>query len=342
MIRIGLVGCGGIAHRHIEGYRRELMGRADVVAGCDPNQETLDKFCDTHSVKSRFTSPQEMIASGEVDVISLLTPPAVRDDVIYPAFDAGVHVLVEKPFAERLSDAAGFVKAAERTGVKLAVGQQLRFKQNMIAIQEAISAGTLGDIRHIAHDHYYNRASTRGWRKDETRLEISIFSIHILDRIRTFAGVPPKTVSAVTRHWDPSVVGETFTHLRVEFENDAVGTMVSSWHALTLPESRLRIDGTLGSAISLSDSAVGDRATVRIQTSDGELQEQSFHEEQAMSHAMGRSMGHLLDAIETGTEPPHSGRDNLQTMEIVDGAYLSAERGEPVSVEELRVSAGGD
>ncbi|MBS10641.1 MAG: hypothetical protein CME19_03435 [Gemmatimonadetes bacterium] len=42
MIRIGLVGCGGIANRHINGYRRELMGRAEVVAGCDPNQETLD------------------------------------------------------------------------------------------------------------------------------------------------------------------------------------------------------------------------------------------------------------------------------------------------------------
>jgi len=61
MIRIGLVGCGGIAHRHIEGYRRELMGRGDVVAGCDPNPETLSAFCDKYGVASRFSDPIEMI-----------------------------------------------------------------------------------------------------------------------------------------------------------------------------------------------------------------------------------------------------------------------------------------
>lgn len=340
MIRIGLVGCGGIARRHIEGYRRELMGRADVVAGCDPNKETLNAFCETYSVGSRFADVDEMIASGEVDVISLLTPPAVRDDVIYPAVDAGIHVLVEKPFAERLGDAAGFVHAAERANVKLAVNQQLRFMPDVIAIQEAITAGTLGDVRHVAHDHYQNRTRTRGWRRDESRLEISIFSIHILDRIRSLAGVSPKTVSAETRSWDPNVKGETFTSLRIMFENEAVGTMLSSWHGIALPECRLRVDGTSGSALSLKDGVASDSATVRMQTIDGDLEEQTFHQEEAFVHAMGGSMKRLVEAIETDTEPPHSGRDNLETMEIVDGAYLSAERGEPVSVEELRDMAG--
>jgi predicted dehydrogenase len=336
LIKIGLVGCGGIARRHIEGYRRELMGQAEVVAGCDPNPETLDDFCKTYNVSLKFSNAQEMIASGEVDVISLLTPPAIRDDAIYPAFEAGIHVLVEKPFAERLSDALAFVKAAEAAGVKLAVNQQLRFMQDMVVIQEAVTAGTLGDIRHVDHDHYQNRTRTRGWRCEELRLEISIFSIHILDRVRALVDVPPKTISAETRAWDPNVKGETFTSLRVVFENDAVGTMLSSWHGTTLPECRLRIDGTLGSAVSVKESVLGDSAVVRMQTVGGDLSEQTFHQEEAFTHAMGGSMKRLVNAIETGTEPPHSGRDNLETMQIVDGAYLSADRGEPVTVEELK------
>ena len=340
MLRIGLVGCGGIARRHIEGYRLQLAGRADVVAGCDPNRETLDKFCDTHDVKSRFGDVEEMIGSGEVDVISLLTPPAVRDDVIYPAIERGIHLLVEKPFAERLGDAGGFVSAAERANVKLAVGQQLRFMPNVTAIRDAVDAGRLGKVKHVAHDHYYNRTQTRGWRKDETRLEISIFSIHVIDRIRSLVGVSPTTVTALTRHWDPNVKGETFTALRIEFENEAVGTMVSSWHGTTLPECRIRVDGTEGSAMSMSDSATSDWATVRIQALGEETEVIELREENAMSHAMGRSMGLLLDAIENDTEPPHSGRDNLDTMSIVDAAYFSADRGESVSIEELRVGAG--
>ena len=47
-------------------------------------------------------------------------------------------------------------------------------------------------------------------------------------------------------------------------------------------------------------------------------------------------MKRQVNAVATGSEPPHSGRDNLETMQIVDGAYLSAERGEPVTVEELK------
>ena len=228
------------------------------------------------------------------------------------------------------------MKRADEAGVKLAVGQQLRFMQDLTAVKAAIDSGKLGDIRHVAHDHYYNRTSTRGWRREESRLEISIFSIHILDRIRWLAGSRPKSISAETRSWDPNVRGETFTTLRIVFENDAVGTMVSSWHALTLPECRLRVDGTLGSAISTKESVLGDRAELKVHTLDGELEQESFHEDEAFVHAMGRSMGHLVDAIQNDTEPPHSGRDNLETMEIVDGAYLSAERGEPVTVEELR------
>ncbi len=130
-----------------------------------------------------------------------------------------------------------------------------------------ITAGKLGDIRHVAHDHYYNRTSTKSWRREESRLEISIFSIHILDRIRSLAGSRSRMVSATTRAWDPNMKGESFTILRIDFENDA---------------------------------------------------------------------------IESGNEPPHSGCENLGTMEIVDAAYLSAERGEPVEVEELRIGAGVD
>jgi predicted dehydrogenase len=122
----------------------------------------------------------------------------------------------------------------------------------------------------------------------------------------------------------------------VVFENDAVGTMLSSWHGTTLPECRLRVDGTLGSAVSLKESVVADSATIRIQTTDGDLDERTFHQEEAFTHAMGGSMKRQVNAVATGSEPPHSGRDNLETMQIVDGAYLSAERGEPVTVEELK------
>jgi len=325
--RIGLVGCGGIARAHTEGYRAIAGDICEVVAGCDISQGNLDSFCDKYEVPLRFTDPRELIDSGEVDVIALLTPPAARAEVIFPAFERGIHMLVEKPFAESLPDAVSFVAAAQEANVKLAINQELRFMPNVLRAKEIIDSGELGEIRFIAHDHFQNRTRTGGWRKDEERLEISIFSIHILDRIRWLMGRPPETVSAVTRKWDPNVRGESFTSLTVQFLGGAMGTMVSNWHSPTMPESRLRVDGTQGSLLSTKNAVASDGpCTLAVQPLDSESRQYDCSRQSAFTMAMGESMKHLLDSITAGTEPPHSGRDNLQTMAIVDAAYLSASR----------------
>lgn len=326
--RIGLVGCGGIARAHTEGYRAVAGDICEVAAGCDISEDNLNNYCDKYEVPLRFTEPKELIDSGEVDVIALLTPPEVRSEVIFPAFERGIHMLVEKPFGESLPDAVSFVTAAQEAGVKLAVNQEHRFMPNILKAKEIVDSGELGDIRFIAHDHFQNRTRTGGWRKNEERLEISIFSIHILDRIRWLMGRPPETVSAVSRYWDPNVRGETFTSLTVQFLGGAVGTMVSNWHSPRIPESRLRVDGTQGTLLSVKSTVSSDGpCAVTVHPLDGESRQYDCSGQNAFTMAMGESMKRLLDSISAGTEPPHSGRDNLQTMAIVDAAYLSASRG---------------
>ena len=112
--------------------------------------------------------------------------------------------------------------------------------------------------------------------------------------------------------------------------------MTSNWHSLTLPECRLRVDGTKGSVLSVKKAVVSDDATLQIHRLDGEAETQTFSQEDAFTVAMGESMNHLMDCARRGAEPIHSGRGNLHTMQIVDAAYLSAERGgEMVEVEEI-------
>ena len=334
--RIGIVGCGGIARRHIEGYRAVAQGLGEVVAGCDPDPEALARYCDTYGISKRFAHPQALIESGEVDVISLLTPPAVRGEVIFPAIEKGIHLLVEKPFGETLGDAMSFVAAAKQAGTALAVNHQLGFLPDILMLREIIDSGAIGDVRFVAHDQFQNRTRVQGWRSKEKRLEISIFSLHLIDRIRTLMPGAPQAVSAVTRAWNPDVAGETCTALTVQFEGGRIGTMVSNWHALTIPESRLRVDGTEGSVLSLKKGATGDGAMLIVQQLDGEAIHHDCSCDNAFTMVMGESMKRLLQAVDAGTEPPHSGQGNLHTMQIVDAAYLSAERGgKMVEIEEV-------
>ena len=325
--RIGIVGCGGIAHAHIRGYREIAAEFGEVVAGCDPDKDRLDAYCDEHELPLRFTRPRELIDSGEVDVISLLTPPAVRGEVISPAAERGVHLLVEKPFGENLTDAAAFVRAADSHGVTLAVNQQLRFMPDALAARELIESGRLGEVRFIGHDHFQNRTDVRGWRAREERLEISIFSIHVIDRIQWLAGREPRAVTAMTRSWNREVEGETFAALTIDYGHDLVAGMVSNWHSPTLPECRLRVDGTEGSLLAIKQTLTGDECSLEAQFADGETDRRDLGRRDAFTRGMGESMSRLLAAIDAGDEPLHSGRDNLKTMAIVDAAYLSAARG---------------
>jgi predicted dehydrogenase len=277
-----------------------------------------------------------MIASGEVDVISVLTPPAARADILFPAAAHGVHVLVEKPFAENMADAVGFVEAARTAGTVLAVNQSLRFMPDILEAKHIIEGGAVGEVRYAEHGHYQNRTRTKGWRTNEERLEISIFSIHILDRVRWLVGRMPRAVSAVTRHWSDDVRGETFAALTIQFEGGAVGTMNSNWHSLELPECRLRIDGTAGSITSAKRGVAADEMTLTLKRVGEEAASKVFSEEKAARNGMGRSMEELLAATTEGRQPHHSGKDNLQTMAVVDAAYLSASReGQLVEIAEV-------
>jgi len=322
--RIGIVGCGGIAHAHIQGYKTVANELCEVVAGCDPNENTLNGFCDKYELPHRFTDTEQLIGSGEVDIISLLTPPSVRGKVIFPAVEQGIHILVEKPFANNLADAVSFVEAAEEAEIILAVNQQLRFMPDILMAKELIDSGAIGEVRFISHDHFQNRTRVGGWRKDENRLEISIFSIHVLDRIRWLAGQRPQAVNAITRYWNEDVMGETFTALSIQFAEGAIGKMVSNWHSLTMPECKLRIDGTEGSLVSVKKSITSDYCQLTLHKVGGEIEQHDCSRENNFQTAMGESMKRLIKAIGKGTKPPHSGIDNLETMAIVDSAYLSA------------------
>ncbi len=335
-LRIGIVGTGGIAHVHARGYGQVLGDLGQVVAGCDPDQARFDDFCDRHDLALRFATTDDLIRSGEVDIIALLTPPAVRHSVIGPAAERGIHMLVEKPFGECLGDAISFVDACEDGGARLAVNQELRFMPDAMRAHRVASSGALGDIRFVAHDQFQDRTTVRGWRATEKRLEISIFSIHLLDKVRWMAGEAPVAVTCPTRAWNPDVSGETFAALTVHFEGGAVGTMVSNWHSPRLPECRLRIDGVNGSVLSTKRAIVEGDGTLQVETADGGSQTYTYRLKDGLAYTMGRSMRELLEAVDADREPMHSGLDNLQTMAMVDAAYLSAARdGARVEIAEI-------
>src|ERR1700754_5225224 len=110
--RIGMIGTGNIAHVHMAGYRAILGDRGTVTAVCDPRTDVAEEFGSRYGAEHVFADAGELIKAEAADVLVLLTPPAVRDEIIYPALDAGIPTLVEKPFGVDASKEFEYVEAA--------------------------------------------------------------------------------------------------------------------------------------------------------------------------------------------------------------------------------------
>lgn len=340
-LRVGLVGTGWVAHQHITGSRQVADDLVDVVAACDPRREVLDDFCDQYGVGLRFDDAGAMVRSGGIDVLALLTPPAVRDEVIDPALEHGLHLLVEKPYATSGPLAVKYTDAAQAAGVTLAVGQNFRWFPECQWLHQRLAQDDTGSPTYLEARSFQNRPQAPGqWRARERKLEMAIFSVHLIDRLQWLADREPLSVTALTRRAPGSdLAGEQLSSLLVAFADDVVGHMTSTWLSKALPRNDFRVDTTTGSAVVNRDRPMDGDAWARADFGAGTEEERFPDDGRAGTHASrsyGFSMRELALAIREGREPVHSGRNNLRTLGIMEAAYESAARGgSPVSIAEV-------
>src|ERR1700739_924703 len=104
-ISIGLIGCGGMGRRHLRAYAALAdvsPGEFNVVAVCDPRRDCADKAADMAEqllgTRPRvFTASEELIGSGIVEALDVVTDPSAHHLVAGPALEARLHVSCEKP-----------------------------------------------------------------------------------------------------------------------------------------------------------------------------------------------------------------------------------------------------
>jgi D-apiose dehydrogenase len=330
-LRIGLVGTGWVAHQHAAGYRAVAADELVVTAVCDPRDAVAADFAERWRVPGVFRSVGDVIASGTVDALAVLTPPAIRDEILLPAMEAGIHLLVEKPFAPTARDAARYVDAADRAGVTLSVSQNFRWFPEYRWLADRLRRPDAGRVEYLEARSFQDRPQQPGvWRAEETRLEMAIYSVHLIDRLQWLAPGDPVTVSAVTRPGHSAEVpGEQFSALTVEFDDGAVARMTSSWKSLRLPVQEARVDTDAGSALVTREQPMAGPSRGVAQFGD-EPDSAAFEDDpdaSDMIRSYGGSGLEFARAVAEGRDSEHSGRDNLRTMGIMDAAYLSAARG---------------
>lgn len=151
-MRIGIIGCGWIADAHMASYLNQPD--VEIVAGADLIPGKAKAFMEKHGItdaKTDYASHKEMVEdkSLALDAVSICTYNRQHAQPAIDALNAGIHVLLEKPFTVTLEEAVEVVRAEKKSGKVLSIGFQPRMDANMKKIKEIVDSGVLGKIYYI-------------------------------------------------------------------------------------------------------------------------------------------------------------------------------------------------
>lgn len=147
-LRIGIIGCGGIAvSKHLTTLK-DLGELCEITAFCDGMRERAADAAKKFGTENAqvCSDYHELLANADVDVVYILTPNISHSPIAIDAFRAGKHVMCEKPMAVNAIEAQKMMDAWRTSGKKFSIGYQNRFRPDVRHLHEACRNGDLGDI----------------------------------------------------------------------------------------------------------------------------------------------------------------------------------------------------
>ncbi|MBI96628.1 oxidoreductase [bacterium] len=347
-IRFSIIGCGRISRNHIKSILLHHEN-AELIAICDNQEERIEnaknlisQLNTENSEKTKdpivFFEYKELLKAIinkelKIDIIVLATPSGLHAEQAIEAANAGLHVCTEKPMATNYKDGLLMNKACKENRVHLFVVKQNRFNRTLQLVKKQIEKERFGKIALVTINvfwhrpqSYYDLDSWRGTLNLDGGALMNQAS-HYVDLLDWLIG-PLQSISASIATIGRSIEAEDTAALQMRWKNGALGTMAVTM--LTYPKN---LEGSI--------TILGEKGTVKIggpavnkiekwefsdETEDDDLVESASYE---TTNVYG--FGHppyyenLINVLKGISSPACSGDDGLRSLEILTGAYKSAE-----------------
>jgi predicted dehydrogenase len=222
-VGIGIIGYGMMGKAHSYGYTlaphiRPLPCRPRLRVMSGRSGDAVREAARLYGVERAVTDWREVIASPEVDIVDICTPPGTHAELVAAAAEAGKAVVCEKPLAAGYEDACRAVQAVREAGVPNLIGFNYRRLPALSLMKQMIDEGRIGSPRlwrgTWLSDEFLDPEIPFDWRfeRAEGASTIADLGAHLIDLAGWMVG-PVESVSAQS---------ETFTRLRsgVEVDND--------------------------------------------------------------------------------------------------------------------------
>lgn len=147
ILRLGIIGCGGIANgKHMPAEKRNP--RAEMVAFCDIIPERAQKAKEEYGTEDSavYTDYKELLKDETIDAVLVLTHNKEHCRITVDALNAGKHVLCEKPMATTYEEAVKMIEAAKKNNKVLTIGYQNRWRPDSMYMKQMAKDGEFGEV----------------------------------------------------------------------------------------------------------------------------------------------------------------------------------------------------
>jgi predicted dehydrogenase len=357
-VKVAIIGCGGIANgKHLPSLSK--LKNVELVAFCDVLIERAEKAAAEYGVDNAnvYEDFRELLQNEDIEVVHVLTPNDSHAEISIAALDAGKHVMCEKPMAKTSAEAHQMVEAAKRSGKKLTIGYNNRFRPDSQHLHKLCERGDLGEV-YYAKAHAIRRRAVPTWGVflDEEKQgggPLIDIGTHALDlTLWMMNNYKPKSVMGTTYHklsqkkdaanawgpWDPekfTVEDSAFGFITME--NGATIVLESSWalNSLDVDEAKCSLSGTEGGAdmkdgLRINGEDFGKLYTNKVELGAGGV---AFYDGKSESDA-DLEARLWIDNIINDTEPVVKPEQAFVVTQILEAIYESAKTGKAVYFEE--------
>ncbi len=333
-LRVLQVGCGSITG----GWFKAGINLPDLeyVGLCDLNPAAAEARKAEFKLDCPvFSDTETALKATRPDVVFDCTIPAAHTPTALSAFEAGAHVLSEKPLSDSLENAQKALDAAKANDQKYAVTQNYRYSPGPRRLKAFLESGAIGKITTVKADMFLG-PHFGGFRDEMEHVLLLDMSIHTFDMARFLSGADPQWVFC--HEWNPAgswYARDASAAAIFGLSDGVVFNLNASWCATGLPTgfgSFWRIIGERGTVtwdnqqgFACEVEAGNDgffRPVETLEVPDGDFG--------AKAQNYAGIMREFFDSINGGPEAETSAFDNIKSLSMVMGAVESSNRGEKI------------
>ncbi len=362
-VQIGIVGCGGIANQKHMPAMKANADLCDIIAFCDIIEERAIKAKEDFGTPDAkvYTDYKELVKNPDIDVVHVLTPNVAHCPITVAAFEAGKHVLSEKPMAHNTADAQKMIDAWKKSGKKFTIGYQNRFREEVMNLHAACEKGELGEI-YYGKAHAVRRRAVPTWGVFPNKalqgggplidigthaLDITLWCMNNYKPVSVTGSVyyklghmPEAVEGNLFGPWDPETYEVEDSAMGfIKMENGATIALEASW-ALNMLDSReasTTLCGTLAGAEVRSGMSYSKNELIYNRGRNGQLMQETISPVGQVAYFGGGGSAEgvaenrqWMEAIINDTEPLVKPEQAFVVTQILEAIYESDKQGKEI------------